>query len=121
MTPVDLTTEAASLIQTALTLRRYYEGCQCESCDALRPFRQAFEKLCEANLALCQSPSPQERAETLSRQVAQRQSPLAVAVERQVNSARYDLYLNGQVLMTGWAHEILTLCQKKGYDLTIIS
>lgn len=110
----------AGTLQAYLSTESFDANCTCRACDALRPVNQALEGIKEIRSLLCKTASPQERAETLSRKVADRQRPLAVAQEISQESARYNLWFNGTCIYSGWVSEVFSYCKTHDYDLTFV-
>lgn len=113
---------AIQLLQNHLSIEGYYEGCPCRSCDALRPVAQAKNFLMQAHTEILsrENPSKESQAQARSRQVGGGQGTLAVAVPVGLNSARFTLYVNGEAVMVGWAHDILQYVAAKGLTLSVI-
>lgn len=115
--PIELLSNAATRLSTHLTLARFYENCQCPTCDALREVNKAYGEIKEASLLLRQGPSAAERAEAASRQMANGERPLALALQVERGGTRYNLYFEGDLVMTKWLPEVVAYATHKQWDL----
>lgn len=123
MSLADLLSAPANAIQRYLIIQGYHNAeCPCNVCDALHSLALAIRQLEIARTEILsgENPSEEKRAEAASRQVADGESPLAVAVAVSPGAARYNLFADGNRLMTDWAHEILKFAEAYGYQISFL-
>lgn len=115
----DKLLQAINKLNLFLVNRRYYEDCECRDCDEVRSVTEARELLITFHTQVVsgETPSPESRAQALSKKLADGERPLAVVLQVERGSMRHALYFQGEIVMAGWINEIAEYAAKKGLDI----